>query len=197
MRFFALTLTLIFSVFTGTASIAANTPTAQATFAGGCFWCMEPAFAKIAGVEKVTVGYTGGHVANPTYEQVSAGGTGHVEAIQVVYNPNKVPYQALLDIFWKNVDPTDATGQFCDKGEHYRAGIFTHTPEQATLAEASKQKIAEQFAPTPVATFIKPASIFYAAEDYHQAFYLKNPNRYERYSKGCGREQRLEELQGR
>jgi peptide-methionine (S)-S-oxide reductase len=197
MRFFALTLTLIFSVFTGTASIAADTPTAQATFAGGCFWCMEPAFAKIAGVEKVTVGYTGGHVVNPTYEQVSAGGTGHVEAIQVVYNPNKVPYQALLDIFWKNVDPTDAQGQFCDKGKHYRAGIFTHTPEQATRAEASKQNIAEQLAPTPVATFIKPAAIFYAAEDYHQAFYLKNPNRYERYSKGCGREQRLEELQGR
>ena len=100
----------------------------QATFAGGCFWCMEPAFAKLAGVEKVTVGYTGGHVVNPTYEQVSAGATGHVEAIQVTYTPEKVPYQALLDIFWKNVDPTDAQGQFCDKGEQYRAGIFTHTP---------------------------------------------------------------------
>ncbi len=197
MRFFTLTLTLVFSLFTGTAVIAADTTTTQATFAGGCFWCMEPAFAKIAGVEKVTVGYTGGHVVNPTYEQVSAGATGHVEAIQVTYTPEKVPYQALLDIFWKNVDPTDAQGQFCDKGEQYRAGIFTHTPEQVTLAEISKQKIAEQLAPTPVATFIKPAAIFYAAEDYHQAFYLKNPNRYERYSKGCRREQRLEELQGR
>jgi len=170
-----------------------NITTKTAIFAGGCFWCMEPQFAAIPGVTKVMSGYTGGHVKNPTYEQVSRGGTGHVEAIEVTYNPAEVNYTQLLDVFWANIDPLDEDGQFCDKGEHYRAGIFTFDEEQKKLAEASKEKVAKTFE-KPVATSIKPASIFYAAEEYHQQFYIKSKDHYKRYSKGCGREERLEQL---
>lgn len=164
-----------------------------ATFAGGCFWCMEPEYAGIAGVSKVTSGYTGGNVKNPTYEQVSTGTTGHVEAIEVRYDPSKVSYEKLLDIFWGNVDPLDERGQFCDKGSQYLAGIFYHDDEQKKLAEQSKQKIAQTLG-KPIATILKPASEFYPAEDYHQEYYIKSRLRYKMYRSGCGRDERLEEL---
>ncbi len=164
-----------------------------ATFAGGCFWCMHSEFAVVPGVSKVVSGYTGGTTSNPTYEQVSLGGTGHVEAIQVTYDPAKVSYQQLLDIFWRNVDPLDEYGQFCDKGTQYRAGIFYHDDEQKKLAEASKEKVKGMFK-QPVATVIKPASTFYPAEDYHQEYYIKNRMRYKMYRMGCGRDERLKEL---
>lgn len=165
----------------------------QAIFAGGCFWCMEPQFANIPGVKHVRSGYTGGKVVNPTYEQVSEGGTGHVEAIEVVYDPTQVSYQKLLNIFWDNIDPFDPEGQFCDKGSQYHAGIFTDSDEQKKLAEASREAIAKKFG-KPVATVIKPADTFYPAEDYHQEFYIKSKDHYKRYRNGCGRDARLEEL---
>jgi len=164
-----------------------------AIFAGGCFWCMEPEFSNLPGVSKVLVGYTGGHVVNPTYEQVSSGGTGHVEAIEVTYDPAKVNYEKLLDVFWENVDPLDENGQFCDKGSQYHAGIYTADDEQKTLAEASKIRVQKKFS-KPIATVIKPASVFYPAEDYHQEFSIKSPDHYKRYRYGCGRDARLEEL---
>lgn len=167
--------------------------TKLATFAGGCFWCMEPEFSSIPGVSKVTSGYTGGTVKNPTYEQVSGGGTGHVEAIQVQYDPSKVTYEHLLDIFWENVDPLDEFGQFCDKGSQYRAGIFYHGEEQKKAAEASKAKVGKMFS-KPVATIIRQASEFYPAEDYHQEYYIKSKTRYKMYRTGCGRDNRLQEL---
>lgn len=167
--------------------------TQTATFAGGCFWCMHGEFAGVPGVMKVVSGYTGGTTKNPTYEQVSTGQTGHLEAIEVTYDPQKVSYQKLLDIFWRNVDPLDEYGQFCDKGSQYRAGIFTHGEEQKKLAEASKQKIGTMFS-KPVATLIRPAGEFYPAEDYHQDYYIKSKERYKRYRLGCGRDDRLEEL---
>lgn len=166
-----------------------------ATFAGGCFWCMQGDFSAIPGVVKVVSGYTGGTTKNPTYEQVSAGGTGHVEAIEVTYDPARVSYQQLLDAFWRNVDPLDQYGQFCDKGSQYRAGIFTHDDEQKKLAEASKQKVQAMFS-QPVATLIRPASVFYPAEDYHQDYYIKSRLRYKMYRMGCGRDERLHEVWG-
>ncbi|HEU5047908.1 MAG TPA: peptide-methionine (S)-S-oxide reductase MsrA [Rickettsiales bacterium] len=165
----------------------------QATFAGGCFWCMQGEFQQIPGVSKVVAGYTGGHTKNPTYEQVSEGDTGHFEAIEVTYDPQKVSYQKLLDVFWENVDPLDEYGQFCDKGSQYRAGIFYHDSEQQSLAEHSKEKVKAMFK-QPVATIIGPASEFYPAEDYHQDFYIKNRTRYKQYRTGCGRDARLKEL---
>jgi peptide-methionine (S)-S-oxide reductase len=165
----------------------------KATFAGGCFWCMEPEFANEEGVSKVVSGYTGGTVPNPTYEQVSTGRTGHVEAIEVTYDPAKVSYAKLLDIFWRNIDPLDPYGQFCDKGSQYRAGIFTHDEEQRRLAEASKEKVKETLG-RDIATVIAPAQIFYPAEDYHQEFYIKSRERYKRYRAGCGRDERLQEI---
>jgi len=164
-----------------------------ATFAGGCFWCMQGEFAALPGVNKVVSGYTGGTTQNPTYEQVSTGTTGHVEAIQVTYDPTKVTYQQLLDVFWHNVDPTDEYGQFCDKGSQYRAGIFYHDGEQQKLAEASKTKVGAMFK-QPVATIIKPATAFFPAEDYHQDYYIKNRTRYKMYRMGCGRDTRLGQL---
>lgn len=169
------------------------TNTKTATFAGGCFWCMEPQFVNITGVTKVVSGYTGGHTKNPTYEQVSTGTTGHLEAIEVTYDPAQVNYSKLLDVFWDNIDPLDPDGQFCDKGSQYLAGIFTHDDEQKKLAEESKEKIAKKFG-KPIATIIKPASVFYPAEDYHQEFYIKSKDHYKRYRYGCGRDARLEEL---
>src|SRR5215475_15131616 len=169
---------------------------ATATFAGGCFWCVEADFDKVDGVISTTSGYTGGRVANPTYQQVSAGGTGHTEAVKVVYDPAKVSYEKLLDVFWHNHDPLAKNAQFCDHGEQYRAGIFYHDDEQRRLAETSRQAVQKRFK-EPIQTEISPAGAFYVAEDYHQDFYQKNPVRYKFYRYNCGRDKRLEQLWGK
>lgn len=172
--------------------------TAAATFAGGCFWCMEPPFDKIDGVISTTSGYTGGDKKNPTYEEVSAGGTGHTESVQIIYDPDKVTYQQLLEIFWHNIDPTVANRQFCDSGHQYRSAIFYHNEEQNRLAEESKAQLEKNKPFTQsIVTEITLASEFYPAEDYHQDYYQKNPIRYKFYRHGCGRDQRLEELWGK
>lgn len=173
--------------------VMADTNVKLATFAGGCFWCMQGEFEAIDGVSKVVVGYTGGSTKNPTYEQVSQGNTGHVEAIEVTYDPAKVSYQKLLDVFWENVDPLDEYGQFCDKGSQYRAGIFIHDDEQKQLAKKSRDAVKKRFS-APVATTIRAASVFYPAEDYHQDYYIKNRTHYKLYRQGCGRDARLQEL---
>ena len=169
---------------------------AVATFAGGCFWCVEADFDKVDGVISTASGYTGGRVTNPTYQQVSAGGTGHTEAVKIVYDPAKVSYEKLLDVFWHNHDPLAKNAQFCDHGEQYRAGIFYHDEEQRRLAEASRQAVQKHFK-EPVQTEISPAGAFYMAEDYHQDFYQKNPVRYKFYRYNCGRDKRLEQLWGK
>jgi peptide-methionine (S)-S-oxide reductase len=170
---------------------------ALATFAGGCFWCMEPPFDALPGVLSTTSGYTGGTLAAPTYEQVSAGGSGHFEALEVAYDPARVSYEKLLEVFWRNVDPTDAGGQFCDRGAQYRAAIFVRGEEQRRLAEESKRALAATGRLAgPIATEILPAGAFYAAEDYHQDYYEKNPLRYKFYRKSCGRDARLERVWG-
>jgi peptide-methionine (S)-S-oxide reductase len=170
---------------------------AKATFAGGCFWCMEEAFEKVDGVISVTSGYTGGRKSNPTYEEVSAGGTGHAEAVEVLFDPAKTTYAKLLEAFWRNIDPTTPDRQFCDRGNQYRPAIFYHDDEQKRLAEDSKRAL-EKAKPfkEPIATEIVAVSTFYQAEDYHQDFYKKNPVRYKFYKYSCGRAQRLEELWG-
>jgi peptide-methionine (S)-S-oxide reductase len=170
--------------------------TAVATFAGGCFWCVEADFDKVEGVISTTSGYTGGHTANPTYEQVSHGGTGHAEAVEVVYDPAKVSYNKLLDVFWHNIDPLAKDRQFCDHGDQYRSAIFYRGEEQRAAAEASKVAVEKRFK-QPVATQIVPAGPFYKAEEYHQDYYLKNPIRYKFYRFNCGRDARLEELWGK
>lgn len=193
---FALAFALFAAVLAAVPIFAA--PTATATFAGGCFWCEETAFVDVPGVISVTSGYTGGQVKNPTYEQVSAGVTGHAESVQVVYDPAKISYERLLDIFWKNVDPTQANGQFCDHGNQYRSAIFYADEAQKAMAEASKKKVESlpQFAGKKIVTEITPASPFYKAEEYHQQFYKKNPVRYHEYRNGCGRDARLRQLWG-
>src|SRR5678816_1486189 len=143
---------------------------AKATFAGGCFWCMEPPFDALDGVVSTTSGYTGGHTANPTYEQVSAGKTGHTEAVEIVYDPRKVTYTRLLEVFWRNIDPLTANGQFCDMGSQYRAGIFVHDAAQRKLAETSKAAVAQRLQ-KPIVTEITAASQFWPAEEYHQDYY--------------------------
>jgi peptide-methionine (S)-S-oxide reductase len=168
---------------------------ATALFAAGCFWCVEEAFDKVAGVIATTSGYTAGRTPNPTYEQVSSGGTGHTEAVQVVYDPSKVTYETLLTAFWRNVDAVDGGGQFCDRGSQYRSGIYYQSEEQKRRAEASKAKIASQLG-KPIATEVVAATAFYPAEGYHQDYYKKNPIRYKVYKWNCGRAQRLEELWG-
>jgi peptide-methionine (S)-S-oxide reductase len=170
---------------------------AKAVFAGGCFWCMEEVFENVSGVVSVVSGYMGGQLANPSYEQVSAGGTGHAESVEVLYDPAKVTYVKLLDVFWKNVDPLTPNAQFCDQGSQYRSAIFYLDDEQKRLAEESKQAIeqAKRFQ-LPIATQIVKASQFYPAEGYHQDFYKKNPFRYKFYKFNCGRAQRLEDLWG-
>jgi len=177
---------------------AENAATAKATFAGGCFWCMEPPFDKIDGVISTTSGYTGGRTLNPSYKDVSGGGTGHTEAVQVVYDPKRVSYEKLLETFWRNVDPTDATGQFCDRGLQYRTGIFYHDDEQKRAAEQSKATL-ERTKPfkEKIATEIVAAGPFYPAEEYHQDYYQKNPIRYKFYRSNCGRDKRLERLWGK
>jgi peptide-methionine (S)-S-oxide reductase len=171
--------------------------TATATFAGGCFWCMEPPFDKLPGVISTTSGYTGGTVKNPTYEEVSAGGTGHAESVQVVYDPSKITYAQLLDVFWHNIDPTVKDRQFCDVGNQYRTAIFYHDEEQKRLALESKQRLEKSGKLGAIYTEIVPAGPFYPAEDYHQDYYQKNPIRYKYYRWSCGRDQRLEELWGK
>jgi peptide-methionine (S)-S-oxide reductase len=170
----------------------------KATFAGGCFWCMEPPFDEVAGVVSTTSGYTGGRMKNPTYEEVSAGATGHTEAVEVVYDPSKVTYAKLLDVFWKNIDPLTPNRQFCDIGNQYRAAIYYHNEEQKRLAEASKEALvsAARFR-QPIVTEIAAASPFYRAEEDHQDYYRKNPIRFNYYKYRCGRAQRLEELWGK
>jgi peptide-methionine (S)-S-oxide reductase len=168
---------------------------AVATFAGGCFWCMEAPFDKLDGVISTTSGYIGGSKRNPTYKEVSSGSTGHTEAVQIVYDPAKVSYSKLLDVFWVNVDPTDAGGQFCDRGSQYRTGIFVHDESQRQLAEASKAALAKSKPfREPIVTDIVAAGEFWPAEEYHQDYYKKNPIRYKYYRNGCGRDQRLQEL---
>jgi peptide-methionine (S)-S-oxide reductase len=168
---------------------------AKATFAGGCFWCMEPPYDKLEGVISTTSGYTGGQKENPTYKEVSAGGTGHAEVVQVVYDPTKVSYEQLLDVFWKNIDPTVEDQQFCDHGDQYRSAIFYHNDEQKQLAEASIAPVTERFG--TVYTEIVSASTFYPAEEYHQDYYQKNPVRYKFYRTACRRDARLKELWGK
>ena len=166
-----------------------------ATFAGGCFWCMEPPFDKLKGVQATISGYIGGHVENPTYQQVSRDSTGHTEAVQVHYDPKLISYEQLLEVFWRNIDPFTANRQFCDGGSQYRAGIFTHGNEQLKLAQASLAQL-EQNKPidAPIVTEVTPATTFYPAEEYHQDYYIKNPFRYKYYRYGCGRDKRLAEI---
>ncbi len=175
---------------------AAQGKTATAVFAGGCFWCMVHPFDELPGVVSVTSGYTGGQKVNPTYQEVSAGDTGHVEAVQIVYDPKKIRYEKLLDVFWVNVDPLDSGGQFCDRGNTYTSAIFYRNDEQKKLAESSKAAIEKKLGKTVVTT-IRPAATFYPAEDYHQDYYKKNPLRYKYYRYSCGRDQRLDALWGR
>jgi peptide-methionine (S)-S-oxide reductase len=169
-----------------------------ATFAGGCFWCMEPPYDKLDGVISTTSGYAGGHVENPTYQQVSAGTTGHTEVVQIVYDPQKIGYEELLAVFWRNVDPVDSGGQFCDRGDQYRTAIFYHDQRQKQLAERSKADIDRSGRLSrPIVTEIVPLDgNFYAAEEYHQDYYIKNPLRYKYYRTACGRDRRLEQLWG-
>lgn len=170
---------------------------AAATFAGGCFWCMEPPFDALEGVVSTTSGYTGGRVARPSYEQVSGGSTGHLEALRVVFDPAKVSYRQLLDVFWRNVDPLDGGGQFCDRGIQYRTAIFVHDAEQRRLADASKAALAaEERLPGRIATEVVDATAFWPAEAYHQNYYRTNPARYRFYRWNCGRDARLHEVWG-
>lgn len=169
--------------------------TEMATFAGGCFWCMQPAFDKLVGVVSTTVGYTGGQIVNPTYEEVSAGNTGHVEALQVLYNPSIISYKDLLAVFWHQIDPLNANGQFCDVGLQYRSIIFYHTDVQKKDAMES-ERLVQDLLEKPVVTNIIPATTFYPAEEYHQKYYLKNPIRYHFYRYNCGRDERLKEIWG-
>jgi peptide methionine sulfoxide reductase msrA/msrB len=171
---------------------------AHATFAGGCFWCMQSPYDGIPGVYATTAGYAGGNVAHPSYEQVSSGSTGHAESMQVAYDPKQVSYEQLLDVFWHNIDPTDAGGQFCDRGSQYRSVIFYGDEQQKQAALASKRRLeaSRRFA-RPIVTEIVALPAFYPAEDYHQNFCRKNPLRYESYRLGCGRDRRLAELWGK
>ena len=183
------------------AATAATPPAAaglqKATFAGGCFWCMEPPFEALPGVISVTSGYTGGTKDAPAYEEVGAGTTGHAEAIEIVFDPKKVSYEKLLEVFWRNVDPLTKDGQFCDFGTQYRTGIFFHDEAQRAAAEASRKKIdATKRFKQPIVTEIVKAGTFWAAEDYHQDYYKVNPLRYKFYRYNCGRDARLKELWG-
>jgi peptide-methionine (S)-S-oxide reductase len=198
MGFFGLALAL-WLILSGSAvgqGTSAQKP-AIATFAGGCFWCVEADFDKVEGVRSTTSGYIGGRTANPTYEEVVRGGTGHAEAVEIAFDPAKVSYQKLLDVFWHNIDPLAKNRQFCDRGEQYRSAIFYHDDAQRRLAESSKAAVQARFGEQTVQTQIVPAGTFYKAEDYHQDYYLKNPIRYNFYRFNCGRDARLEELWGR
>lgn len=179
------------------AQAGVNSGTAQATFAGGCFWCMEHPFDELPGVIETTSGYTGGTVENPSYEQVSSGTTGHLESVQVEYDPEQIAYEDLLDVYWRNVDPMDGGGQFCDRGSQYRPAIFYHDADQQQQAEASLQELDNSgILDQPVAAELIEASEFYPAEGYHQNYYETHPVRYKVYRYACGRDQRLAEVWG-
>jgi peptide-methionine (S)-S-oxide reductase len=185
------------TLWSGNMDARATVP-AKAYFAGGCFWCMEEAFEQVEGVIEVVSGYMGGTVANPRYEQVSGGSTGHAESVEVSYDPAKVSFQKLLDVFWRNVDPITPNAQFCDHGSQYRSAVFYGTDEEQRLSEESKAAIerSKRFS-APIATQLVKVSVFYQAEDSHQDYYKKNPLRYKYYKYGCGRAQRLETLWGK
>lgn len=189
---------IAFSAAAAPAATPAAAKTATATFAGGCFWCMEPPFKKLPGVVSVTSGYTGGTVPNPTYHQVSEGDTGHAEAIQVIYDPSKISYDNLLDVFWHNIDPTTSKRQFCDSGDQYRTAVFYHDDKQKAQAIASRDALAKSgvLKGAPIATEITAASAFYPAEEYHQDYYRKEELRYRLYRQGCGRDRRLQQIYG-
>lgn len=191
-------LLLLFGAFVFQSSQAADSANlAKATFAGGCFWCMEPPFDKLPGVTSTTSGYIGGKKLNPTYREVSDGETGHAEAVQIVYDPAKITYEQLLNVFWHNVDPTVMDQQFCDYGSQYRTGIFVHDDTQKKQAEASRVALMKSKPfKASIVTEITVASTFYPAEDYHQDYYLKNPVKYKFYRFNCGRDARLKELWG-
>lgn len=177
--------------------VFAQGPTARATFAGGCFWCVEADFDKLDGVISTTSGYIGGKTVKPTYDQVSSGGTGHTEAVEIVFDPKRVTYERLLEHFWRTVDPTVKDRQFCDVGSQYRTGIFVHDESQKKAAEASKAALGKSKPfPQPIVTEIAAAGPFYPAEEYHQDYYKKNPIRYNYYRNGCGRDARLKQLWG-
>jgi peptide methionine sulfoxide reductase msrA/msrB len=185
------------SVPVGGAGVAQEDTMAVATFAGGCFWCMEPPYEKLEGVDEVVSGYTGGDVRDPTYDQVTSGRTGHVEAVQVHYDPDVISYDELLYVFWRNVDPTDAGGQFCDRGNQYRTGIFVHDEAQEEAARRSREEL-ERSKPFDgsIVTEIRPLETFYRAEDYHQDYYRDHSIRYKFYRLSCGRDRVLRELWG-
>jgi peptide-methionine (S)-S-oxide reductase len=189
--------TLVLAMAAAGEASAAPAGQAVATFAGGCFWCMEGPFEKLPGVKSVTSGYTGGQKKYPAYEEVSAGTTGHAEAVQILYDPAAVTYERLLEVFWHNIDPLTANAQFCDRGSQYRSAIYTHDEAQRQAAEQSKQKLeASGRLRGKIVTEIVPAATFYPAEEYHQDYYRKNPVRYHTYRMGCGRDRRLKELWG-
>jgi peptide methionine sulfoxide reductase msrA/msrB len=186
---------LSIAFFTGSSAMA---ETKLATFAGGCFWCMTPPFENLPGVSKVVSGYTGGSDKTPTYEEVSSGETGHAEAVQVSFDPARISYEKLLEVFWRNIDPTTENAQFADRGTQYRTAIFYHDPEQKKLAEASKEALAKSGKfKSPIVTEIVAASAFYPAEDYHQDYHKKNPLRYNSYKVGSGRAGFLERMWGK
>lgn len=177
---------------------ATDTESQRAIFAGGCFWCMEPPFEKLEGVSAVIAGFTGGDSGHPSYAEVTAGGTGHLEAVEVHYDPRRISYSALLDVFWRQINPTDDGGQFIDRGDHYRSAIFYLDDEQRQLAQRSRDELAAsgRFS-KPIVTAIRPAGTFYPAEDYHQDYYQKNPLRYWYYRSGSGRDGFLDRVWGK
>jgi len=197
-RFLVFAAALLLSPLLAWGQAQGPTQPARAIFAGGCFWCMEPPYDKLPGVISTTSGYIGGSVKNPTYEQVTSGRTGHAEAVLVEYDPGKITYEKLLEVFWVNIDPTVKNAQFCDHGSHYRSGIFYLNEAQRKAAEASRAALnkTKPFK-QPIVTEITKATEFYRAEEYHQHYYLKNPVRYKLYRNGCGRDARLKELWGK
>ncbi|RFF28473.1 MULTISPECIES: peptide-methionine (S)-S-oxide reductase MsrA [unclassified Wenzhouxiangella] len=195
-RFPALTAIIIAgALYAGSAFTQQDDELEHATFAGGCFWCMEPPYDQVDGVVETISGFSGGHVADPSYQQVVQGGTGHLEVVQVIYDPKQVDYQQLLDIYWPNVDPFDGGGQFCDRGESYRPAIFVHDERQERLARQSLETQQARF-DRPIEVTIEPFEAFYPAEDYHQNYYRENAVRYKYYRWRCGRDERLEEVWG-
>ena len=193
-----MTAAMLAAIATSSVSAASDDDLAVATFAGGCFWCVESDFDKVPGVVETISGYTGGTVANPDYKQVTEGGTGHREAVQVRYDPTQVSYERLLHTFWRSVDPTDGDGQFCDRGESYQTAIFVGNDEERRLAEASREMLERSMVlDAPVVTPIESAGEFFPAEDYHQDYYTKNPVRYRFYRFSCGRDSRVQQVWGR
>ena len=186
---------LLFSILISTNAMASDPMTESVYLAGGCFWCTEAPYDELEGVEAAVSGYTGGHVENPTYEQVNTKTTGHYEAVHVVFDPNVTDFEMILDIYWKHIDPFDAGGQFVDRGPQYQTAIFYTTEEQKAVAERTKKEIEEEHG-KEVATKILPYTNFYPAEDYHQNYYKTTPEHYQRYKKGSGREEKLKDIWG-